>query len=337
MGDIAIAVVNYNGERFLEACIKSALEQDPPPEEVLVVDNGSSDGSVALLRSSFPQVRVLETGENLYFCRGANICIAETSAPFLLLLNNDAVLEPDYARLALEAMRRDERIGAVSGKILRADRETLDTAGQELSRSRKPLDRGWAMPDDGRFDEDEEVFGAGGVAPLLRRAMLDDVAIDGQVFDEGFVQYYEDLDLMWRARNLGWKAWYVPQAVAYHHRGGVGQSEPAQQSWVRRFAFANLPRELQRHLLKNRYATMAKNDRLLSWLAGLPWILLYELKIIAYLLLIRPSLIPGYFRGFGFLRRAFAARKRLKGMARERGIRRYGGRHVVRTDEKGRE
>ena len=330
MSDIAIAVVNYNGERFLEACVESALNQKPAPSEVLVIDNGSTDGSVALMRRRFPQVRLIETGENLFFCRGANFCIAETIAPFLLLLNNDAVLEPDYARLALEAMLRDERIGAVSGKILRADRETLDTAGQELSRSRKPLDRGWGMPDDGRFDVDEEVFGAGGVAPLLRRSMLNDVALDGQVFDEGFVQYYEDLDLMWRARNLGWKAWYVPQAVAYHHRGGVGQSDPAQQTWVRRFAFANLPRELQRHLLKNRYAAMAKNDRLLSWLAGLPWILLYELKIFAYLLLIRPSLIPGYFKGFGFLRQAFAARKQLKRMVRERGIRRYGGRHVVR-------
>ena len=328
-GDVSVVVVNYNGERFLLECLESARSQTVGPAEIVVVDNASSDRSLELIRENFPELRLLPQEKNQFFCRGSNIGIAATSAPFVLLLNNDAVLEPDYIEKTLQPMRRDARIGAVTGKILRIDRETIDTAGQELSRSRKPLDRGYGQQDGGQFDAEEEIFGAGGVAPLLRREMLDDIALGGQVFDEAFVHFYEDLDLAWRARNLGWKAWYAPEAVAYHHRGGTGQSEPARRDWARRFAFANLPVELQHHLLKNRYAVMAKNDSLGSWLLGLPWILLYELKVFTYLLLIRPSLIPRYIKGFGFLRHGFKMRRELKRMAHERGIRRYGGRHVV--------
>jgi GT2 family glycosyltransferase len=325
----AVVVVNYTGERFLRECIESARSQTVRPAEIVVVDNASSDRSVELIRENFPGITLLPQGKNQYFCRGSNIGLAATSAPFVLLLNNDAFLEPDYIERALEPMLRDERVGAVTGKILRPDRETVDSAGQELARSRKPLDRGYGQQDGGQFDDECEVFGAGGVAPLLRRRMLADISVGGQVFDEAFVHFQEDLDLAWRARNLGWKAWYTPAAVAYHHRGGTGQSEPARQTWARNFAFANLPSELQYHLLKNRYAAMAKNDRLGSWLLGLPWILLYELKILTYLLLIKPSLIPRYFKGLAFIGHGLRMRRELKRMARERGIRRYGGRHSI--------
>ncbi len=324
---ISVVVVNFNGERFIRQCLDSALGQTLAPAEVVVVDNGSTDGSVPLIRAGFPGVELIALDENEYFCRGANRGFAATSGSLVLLLNNDAVLEPDYLAEASKPLAADERVGSVTGKIMRPDGATVDAAGQELSRSRKPLDRGYGEPDEGLYEEEGEVFGAGGVAPLLRRAMLDDVSLDGKVFDEGFVQYYEDLDLFWRARNFGWKAWYAPRARALHHRGGVGQSEPAVREWVRKYALANLPPELQAHLLKNRYATMARNDRLGSWLLGLPWILAYELKVFAYLLLVRPRLLPRYLKGFGFLPIAFRQRRRLKEAARQRGIRRYGGRH----------
>lgn len=332
-GLISVVIVNYNGEKFLPDCLSSLCCQTILPSEVVVIDNASSDRSRELVRESYPEVKLIPNKENEFFCRGGNIGFAATSAPFVLLLNNDAFLEPNYLEEALAPMQRDDRIGSVTGKIMRTDRETIDTAGQELSRSRKPLDRGYGLEDDGRYDEEEEVFGCGGVAPLLRRAMLEDVALEGQIFDEDFVQYYEDLDLMWRARNLGWKAWYTPRAIAFHHRGGVGQSEPAAKSWVRKYALANLPIELQGHVLKNRYAVMVKNDRLGSWLLDFPWIFFYELKVLSYLLLMRPRLIPRYLRGLGFIKTAKRKRRLLKQMARQRGINRYGGRHkIVRSE-----
>lgn len=326
---VSVVIVNYNGERFLPECLGAVIRQTVKPAEIIVVDNGSTDRSVEIVRSSFPGVDLIVNKENFYFCKGSNIGIAKSSGSFVLLLNNDCIIEPGYIEELLKPMLRDEEIGSTTGKILRIEGNTIDTAGQELSRSRKPLDRGYGLPDDGRYDEDEEVFSAGGVAPLLRRKMLDDVAIDSQFFDEDFVQYYEDLDLQWRSRNLGWKAWYNPLALARHLRGASGQSEPAMLGWVRKFALANLPVELQGHLLKNRYATMAKNDNVMSWLASLPWIAAYEFKVIAYLLLIRPSLIPRYFKGFGSIGKALAKRKELKQRAGEKRIKRYGGRHKI--------
>ena len=92
------------------------------------------------------------------------------------------------------------------------------------------------------------------------------------------------------------------------------------QTWVQKFAFANLPNNLQAHLLKNRYAVMAKNDRLSRWLLNFPWIFFYELKVFAYMLLLKPRLLLDYFRGFGFLRTAFRKRKIIKTMMRDRGL-----------------
>lgn len=323
---ISVVVVNYNGEKFIRDCLDSARRQTLAPKEIIVVDNASTDRSVEIIKSEFPQVKLITLEQNVFFAKGSNLGIKAASRSLILLLNNDAVLEPTYLAEAVKPLDRDDRIGSVIGKIFRADGETLDCTGQFLSRSRKPLDRGYGEKDGGRFDDEEEVFGAGGVAPLLRRTMLEDIAIGGEVFDEGFVQYYEDLDLFWRARNFGWKSWYTPSALACHHRGGVGQSAPAEQGWIRKFALANLPSHLQAHLFKNRYATMAKNDRLGSWLLNLPWILMYDLKIFAYLLLVKPAMIIRYLKGFGFLPTAFRRRRELKREARARGIKRYGGR-----------
>lgn len=326
---VSVVIVNFNGERFLLESLEAVSKQTVKPAEVIVVDNSSTDRSVELVSQDFPDVELIASEKNLYFCRGSNIGIARSSGSFVLLLNNDCILDPGYIEAAMKPMMEDAKIGSVTGKILRVDGKTIDAAGQELSRSRKPLDRGYGLPDEGQYEEEEEVFSAGGVAPLLRREMLDDVAHDGWFLDEDFVQYYEDLDLHWRARNLGWKAWYNPRALARHYRGASGQSEPAMMGWVRKFALANLPVDLQGHLLKNRYATMAKNDNILSWLASFPWIAAYELKIFIYLLLIRPTLIPRYLKGFGSIGKALAKRTVLKGKARQRGIRRYGGRHRI--------
>jgi GT2 family glycosyltransferase len=321
---VSVVIVNYNGERLLPECLEALARQSHEPSEIIVVDNGSTDNSVELLRSRFSYVTVVDNGENLYFCKGSNIGISHANEEFILLLNNDCILDEGYIAEALAQIIQDDSIGAVTGKIQRVNSELLDCAGQLLSLSRKPLDRGYGLPDDGQYDEAAEVFSAGGVAPLIRRTMLEEIALEGEYFDEDFVQYYEDIDLFWRARNLGWSCRYSPAATARHYRGATGQSEPAVRSWVKQFAFANLPEFLQGHLLKNRYATMAKNDSFVDWLVSLPWILMYELKVLTYMLLVRQSLFARYFRGLGYLGTALRKRKAIKAMARRKGIKRYG-------------
>ena len=321
---ISIVIVNYNGESFISETIAAAEAQTLSPHEIIVIENGSKDDSMRILQEMGGRIRLFDAGGNLFFCKGSNLGISHARAEFVLLLNNDCILDSTYLEKAAQPLLEDNSIGAVTGKIRRVSGEVLDCAGQELGRSRKPVDRGYGEPDDGRYDEAEEVFSTGGVVPLMRRAMLDEIAVEGELFDEDFVQYYEDLDLFWRAHNLGWRCWYTPEATAMHYRGATGQSEPAVQSWVNKFAFANLPENLQLHLLKNRYAVMRKNDSLSSWLLNLPWILAYELKVFAYMLLLKPSLLPKYFKGFAFLKTASRKRKIIKEMARKKGIQKYG-------------
>lgn len=322
--EVSVVILNYNGEKFVSETIEAAEKQTLKPGEIIVVDNGSSDESLEVLRKLQNRIRLEVSEENIFFCKGSNLGLSLASSEFVLLLNNDCVLDPGYLEEAVKPMLADPHVGATTGRIRRVEGNTLDCAGQELARSRKPLDRGYSEPDDSRYSEAEQVFSPGGVAPLLRRTMLDDIAMDGQIFDEDFVQYYEDLDLFWRAYNLGWKCWYNPLATAMHYRGATGQSEPAVQSWVNKFAFANLPENLQVHLLKNRYAVMRKNDSLSAWLLNLPWILAYELKVFAYMLLIKPALFPKYFKSFSFLKIAGRKRKILKRMSHEKGILKYG-------------
>lgn len=323
---VSVVIVNWNGAALLPECLDALAAQTHSPAEVIVVDNGSTDDSCALLSERYRQVRVIALPENRYFCAGANTGLRAAISPFILLLNNDCILDPGYIEMALKPLLRDESVGAVTGKIRRVHGDLLDSCGQMLARSRKPLDRGYGKADDGSFDEEEAVFSAGGVAPLLRRTMLEDVAVGGQYFDEAFVQYYEDLDLFWRARNLGWKSWYTPAATAKHYRGASGQQKVDDGGWISQFAFANLPEHLQKHLLKNRYAAMAKNGRFIGALLDGPWILAYELKILTYIVLVRPRLFGVWMRAVRFVRHGRTQRLILDERARSRGLKpRSGG------------
>jgi cellulose synthase/poly-beta-1,6-N-acetylglucosamine synthase-like glycosyltransferase len=141
------------------------------------------------VRDEFPEVRLLANGENLGFCRANNVGINATSAPFVLVLNPDTRLEPGFLEALLQAFE-DPRVGIASGKLVRFDGRTLDSCGQQLGRSRQPIDRGYGRPDSGQLDRDDEVFGACGAAALYRRKMLKSIADPGATyFDETFFAF----------------------------------------------------------------------------------------------------------------------------------------------------
>ena len=217
---VAVVIVSWNSAAYLPDCLGSLARLVRPAAEVVVVDAGSSDGSAELVRSRHPGVRLIARPENVGFCKGNNLGIRETVSPYVLALNPDTRLEPDFLARMLPAFE-DPRVGLVAGKLLRFDGRTIDAAGQLLARSRQPLDRGYGRPDRGQFDRDEEVFGVCGAAALYRRTMLESIADPGDAyFDETFFAFGEDLDLAWRARRLGWKARFCHRAVGYHARGG---------------------------------------------------------------------------------------------------------------------
>jgi GT2 family glycosyltransferase len=282
MPKVSVLVLNYNGERFVKACLESIVAQEFPLCEVLFIDNGSADDSVRIAQESFPQVRLLSTGANLGFAGGMNFGINQSQGDLVLLLNTDVVLDRGFVGGMVEAIETDPALGSVSGKVYRlADREReadiLDTTGHVIFRNRLFTDRGEGEVDVGQYDEAQEVFGVCAGVGLYRREMLEDIKLDGEYFDESFFLFLEDTDLNWRAQLRGWKCLYTPRAIAWHWRGGSAE---------RRSKLVEL------HNYKNRYMMLIKNDSPYSVIKSLPQFLLTDsLKTMALLWRCPPALL----------------------------------------------
>ena len=296
---ISVIIVNYNRKDLLRQCLDSVRGQNFQDIETIVVDNASTDGSIEMVAMYYPDVKLIRNTSNLLFCKAQNQGIEASKGNFILCLNSDCVLDKDYLKQALSAIGLDTRIGMVSGKILRMDKKTIDSKGLFLGRNRKPVERGYGKIDKGQYEEPGYVFGTSGACAFLRKSMLKELKDEHGYFDERFGMYYEDLDLCWRAQKKGWKTYYNPKAIAYHVRGGTavterchceGAKRPKQsQERLLRFArndrFRYISNELKRMYIKNRYLCMKKNDSLFRILLNLPFIVLYEVKIWAYLVL----------------------------------------------------
>lgn len=229
---IVVIVPTWNGARLLPTCLDSLLSQTFRDFEVLVVDNGSTDDTRALLRSRYPQARVLALGQNLVFSGAVNAGLHATGAPLVALLNNDTEAEPGWLAALWDAASRYPDAGWFASKLLLFDRrDVLHSAGDFYGADAVPGNRGVWEPDDGRYDREEEVFGACGGAALYRRAMLEDVGL----FDERLIGYCEDVDLNLRARLAGYRCIYVPAARVYHRLSATGGGPQASYLCGRNF------------------------------------------------------------------------------------------------------
>jgi GT2 family glycosyltransferase len=213
---VSVVILNFNGRRYLEACLSSLAAQTYRDFEVIVVDNASQDGSVEYLEAQFPWVKVIRNRANLGFAGGCNEGIKHTCGDFILTLNNDTRAESRLIEYLIKPMLSDKRVGACAAKMLLPDGR-INSAGICLSRSGAAWDRGMFEQDCGQYDYQQEVFGACAGAALYRKEMLDEIGL----FDEDFFLYMEDVDLAFRAKLAGWKCIYVPEAVVYHHHGGT--------------------------------------------------------------------------------------------------------------------
>jgi GT2 family glycosyltransferase len=218
MTDAPIAsaiVLNYNGRGFAIESVRSLLEQDLPGLEVLVVDNGSTDGSAEEIERTFSgRVRVLRSARNLGFGAGNNVGIREARGRHVILLNNDAVAAPSFARELVAAAEGDDSVGMVAAKVVEyARRDVLDTVGHLLYPDGLNRGRGRLETDRGQYDACRTTLFPSGAAALYTRRMLDDIGL----FDESFFLYGDDAELGLRGRVARWECALAPRAVAYHH------------------------------------------------------------------------------------------------------------------------
>ena len=225
----AVVIPNWNGRAILGACLDSIAAQTLAPAEVIVVDNGSTDGSLELLAER--PVHVIELGRNTGFAVACNRGIEEARADLVALVNNDVVLEPDWLERMAAALAAHPDAASVASKMVDLrDRSVIWDAGDFLRRDGAAEQRGRGEPDRGEFDEPGEALSACAGAALYRRAPV--LELGG--FDERFFAYLEDVDLGLRLRLAGWTCRYEPAVAA--HAGGASSSKLTRpvEGWVER-------------------------------------------------------------------------------------------------------
>jgi len=209
-----VVIPNWNGVKELPACLDSLLQQTISLE-IIVVENGSKDSSLELLKNHYPQITVLPQKKNLGFAGGVNVGInyaLRSGCEYVALLNNDAVVESNWLKELLKTLKENPEVGIVTSKIMDSNKCYLDSTGDIYTTWGLPFPRGRNEADLQKYDSQRVVFGASGGASLYRCKMLQEIGL----FDEDFFAYYEDVDISFRAQLAGWKIMLNPNALTYH-------------------------------------------------------------------------------------------------------------------------
>jgi GT2 family glycosyltransferase len=209
---VSVIVINWNGRDLLAECLSSLRRQGYASFSTILVDNGSSDGSLDFVSRYYPEVELIALSENMGFSAANNVALRRVSSKYVALLNNDAVAHPLWLKSLVEALETHESAGFAASKIIYCENKgIIDRAGDSYTRAGAGLLRGRGARIR-TYDDREWIFGACAAAALYRMNMLDDVGM----FDEDFFLLYEDVDLSFRAQLKGYKCLYVPEAIVYH-------------------------------------------------------------------------------------------------------------------------
>ncbi len=220
---VTVVIPNYNGLRFLKTCLDSLENQTSDEFEVLVVDNGSADDSVAYIERNYPWVKILPLEENTGFCGGVNAGIQTATTPYVLLLNNDVEAAPDFVEQMCKAIQKSDKVFSVSSKMVQFyDRSKIDDAGDLYCMLGWAFQRGVGHKvNESQYQKHSRVFSACGGASIYRRSVFEKIGY----FDEIHFAYLEDIDVGYRARIAGYENIYCPKAVVYHIGSGTTGSK----------------------------------------------------------------------------------------------------------------
>ena len=222
-----MVVTTWNGRSLLERSLPALVEQEGVRHEIIVVDNGSSDGTAEWVTAAFPQARLTRLARNQGFAAGNNAGFRFARAPLVATINNDAVPSPDWLAQLVEAAQSKPRFGMFASRMVFAhDPNVTNSAGICTDALGIAWDR--LVGADAADHVSAEVFGASGGAALYRRELLDELG----GFDPLFFAYLEDVDLAWRAQWRGWRAWYVAQATVRHEHSRTGREDSPFKSYL---------------------------------------------------------------------------------------------------------
>ena len=328
---VSINLLLHQPGFYLKPCLNSILAQIYKKFELLIIDNSSGDGTLEQVQEIIkqaqeigqilPSCRIIANQENLGFAAAHNLGIRESRGELVFLINQDIILEKDFLLAAVELFGRDERIGSVQGKLLRLkvendslfQTEIIDTTGLVVLKNRRIIARGQGQVDKEQYNLIGEIFGVDGAAPVYRRQALEDTKIClGQTceyLDEDFYMYKEDVDLAWRLRLAGWKAYYEPKAIAWHARS-AGESAA-----INYFAIIRERQKISKFAkyvaFKNQRLMQIKNEQPLLLLKHLPWFLPKEIASWFYVILFERFTLKAIKDLFKQAPRAWSKRKKI--------------------------
>jgi GT2 family glycosyltransferase len=264
MPEASVIIVNWNGKRFLEACLTAMRRQTFRDFETILVDNGSQDGSVEYVRTNFPEVNLVTLTDNRGFCGGNIVGYEQARGQLIFLLNNDTEADEHWLEEIYRASQGYPRAGSFASKMLFFDdRKRIDNCGFAGTKAGTSVDLGRDEQDGPAWSEPRKVFGACGGAAAYRRSMLEDIGF----LDPEFFMTFEDLDLSFRGQLQGYECVLIPRAIVYHRMGATRKKNPAQDVFFSQ-------RNIELAYLKNMPLGMI--------LGSLPHRLVYELGGAAY-------------------------------------------------------
>ncbi len=301
---ISVSIVTWNSLQFLPHCLKFLRNQEQVKYEIIIVDNGSTDGTVTYLREQ-SDITLIELSHNTGFSAAHNKAISKASGQYVLVLNPDIFMTPTFLANMLKAINLDQNIGQVSGKLYRVstldqvgESNIIDSTGLYFTPNQRHFDRGAGEIDKNQYEHLEFIFGVSGAVVLYRYEALKDAALFGEYFDEDFFSYREDADLSWRMQIMGWKALYMPLAIAYHVRA-VRQEHKRQ----------DVSSHINMHSIKNRFLMRIKNE---TWRNASRFALSFfwrDLLILGYVILIEHDSLPAFWHVFKLYPRTLNKRR----------------------------
>ncbi|OBZ07833.1 glycosyl transferase [Bacillus sp. FJAT-27264] len=320
---VSVHIVTYNSGEDIVECLDAVLAQDYPLEQIVVIDNASGDGTAERVKNYIIQIghsnpvnpleriQLIQNSINTGFAPAHNQAISLTNTEYVLVLNPDLTLAPDYVSRLIADMEANPQIGSATGKLLlKADPDLVDSTGLRMNRARRAFDRG-AGEAAANWQESGLAFGVSGAAAMYSRRMIDDISIDGEFFDADFFAYKEDVDVAWRAQLLGWQGYYDAEALGYHERGWKTSGRSGKSMFIRGISYIN------------RYKMMYKNEHSRTLLVTLLVSLPYEIAAHGYMLLKEPGLFRAWKSFFAQLPALKEKRKAVQSKVKDRERSRY--------------
>ncbi|MEK4462969.1 glycosyltransferase family 2 protein [Paenibacillus sp. FSL H8-0315] len=331
---VSVHIVTYNSADDIIDCLEAVMAQDYPIEKIVVVDNASSDDCAEKVNIFFNAIDkgaffsnsleeldlfnsqankeaptsllLIQNQKNTGFAPAHNQAIAATETDYVLVLNPDLTLAPDYISRLIAQMEANPQIGSATGKLLlRADHGLVDSTGLRMNKARRAFDRGAGEPAE-LWKQSGTVFGVSGAAAMYSRRMIEDVSVDGEFFDADFFAYKEDVDVAWRAQLFGWQGYYDAEAIGYHERGWKTSGRSTKPMFIRRISYIN------------RYKMIYKNESARTMLKTILISLPYEIAAHGYMLLREPKLIVAWKSFFTQLPALKKKRKYIQTIVKER-------------------